>query len=299
MENRVGDLWSLMDITNPGLFGSKLGLDRLDLSDEAARSAIRRALRPVLLRRTKQEVLPDLPPLIEQTLLVDMTPRQKELYDGLAASIANEMAHSPSKGKGNALMLEALLRLRQAACHPQLLTQDREDGSGKIDTLLAHLRELRGEGRKSLVFSQFTSLLDLVQPELDKAGVKWLRLDGSTNNREEVVGRFQSDLDCTVFLISLKAGGVGLNLTAADCVFILDPWWNPASESQAAARAHRIGQRKSVFVQRIISRGTVEEAIMAMKAEKQELTEALVQGGAGAASLNGEDLRALLQPAQD
>jgi SNF2 family DNA or RNA helicase len=174
--------------------------------------------------------------------------------------------------------------------------QNSDAPSGKLQVLTAHLHELSGEGRKSLVFSQFTSLLDLVGDELDAQSINWVRLDGSTRDRAQVVERFQTDPSVSVFLISLKAGGTGLNLTAADCVFILDPWWNPASEAQASARAHRIGQKRSVFVQRIISRGTVEEAIMELKGKKQELSDALIQGGAGATSLNRDDLLALLQP---
>ena len=174
-------------------------------------------------------------------------------------------------------MLEALLRLRQAACHPGLI--DRKlvnDPSAKLDVLMEQLSAVLEEGHKALVFSQFTSLLGIVRRRLDADGVTYAYLDGKTRERQECVERFQNDGDCRLFLISLKAGGVGLNLTAADYVFILDPWWNPAVEAQAVDRTHRIGQVRQVFAYRLITRDTVEEKVLQLQETKRQLADAII-----------------------
>jgi SNF2 family DNA or RNA helicase len=176
-------------------------------------------------------------------------------------------------------VLEALLRLRQAACHPGLIDRKRaNEPSAKLEVLLPRLLELREEGHKALVFSQFTSFLALVRAALDTAKVSYEYLDGKTRDREKHVARFQTDPACGLFLISLKAGGVGLNLTAADYVFVLDPWWNPAVEAQAVDRAHRIGQAKRVFVYRLLAKETVEEKVAALQASKRGLAESIITG---------------------
>jgi len=196
-------------------------------------------------------------------------------------------------------VLEALLRLRQAACHPGLLDADRKsDTSAKLDALLAQLDSVIAENHKAIVFSQFTSMLAIVRARLDEKGVPYEYLDGATRDRAARVERFQGDAECRVFLISLKAGGVGLNLTAAGYVFLLDPWWNPAVEAQAIDRAHRIGQTRTVFAYRLIATDTVEERVLELQQRKRELVEGLfAEDGAGAVGLRGmtaEDLETLL-----
>jgi SNF2 family DNA or RNA helicase len=193
--------------------------------------------------------------------------------------------------------LEALLRLRQAACHPALIdAKHASAGSAKLDTLFARLDEVRREGHKALVFSQFTSFLALVRARLDAEGVAYQYLDGNTRDREACVRTFQTDPACPLFLISLKAGGVGLNLTAADYVFILDPWWNPAVEAQAVDRAHRIGQDKRVFVYRLLCRDSVEEKVAALQEAKRDLAAAIMDddGGTLLQNLDRETLELLL-----
>ena len=193
-------------------------------------------------------------------------------------------------------VLEALLRLRQAACHPGLLDPKlAEEGSAKLDTLMEQLEEVLEEGHKALVFSQFTSLLAIVRERLDAEGVRYEYLDGSTQDREARVNAFQTDEECGVFLISLKAGGLGLNLTAAEYVFLLDPWWNPAVEAQAVDRAHRIGQTRPVFAYRLIAKDTVEEKVLELQKSKRALADAIVGGDSTLIrDLKREDLELLL-----
>jgi SNF2 family DNA or RNA helicase len=193
-------------------------------------------------------------------------------------------------------VLEALLRLRQAACHPALIDAKRAgDGSAKLEVLFARLEEVLREGHKALVFSQFTSFLALVRARLDAAGIPYQYLDGKTTDRQACVSRFQEDPGCGLFLISLKAGGVGLNLTAADYVFILDPWWNPAVEAQAIDRAHRIGQDKHVFVYRLLCRDSVEEKVAALQEQKRDLAAAIIDAdGSLLQNLDRETLELLL-----
>jgi SNF2 family DNA or RNA helicase len=193
-------------------------------------------------------------------------------------------------GGGVMQALEALLRLRQAACHAGLVPGQVVEGSSKIASLVEALQVAQSGGHRSLVFSQWTSLLDKVEPALQSAGISFSRLDGSTPNRGELVSTFQSGEGPDVMLLSLKAGGTGLNLTAADHVFLLDPWWNPAAEAQAADRAHRIGQERPVFVYRLVSDGTVEERILGLQEKKRALFEAALGDGGGAAALTKQDL---------
>jgi SNF2 family DNA or RNA helicase len=195
-------------------------------------------------------------------------------------------------------ILEALLRLRQVACHPGLVDPSLRDGpSGKLDLLQDELEQVIDSGHKALVFSQFTALLALVRERLDRGGTAYAYLDGQTRDRQAVVTRFQEDPQCPLFLISLRAGGLGLNLTAADYVFILDPWWNPAVEAQAIDRAHRIGRSGRVVAYRLVTRDTVEEKICTLQASKRDLAHALVAGeGGGLSSLTPEDLGLLFGP---
>ncbi|HEY4590421.1 MAG TPA: C-terminal helicase domain-containing protein, partial [Thermoanaerobaculia bacterium] len=199
-------------------------------------------------------------------------------------------------GRSKILVLEALLRLRQAACHPGLVDPGRRgDPSAKLDLLLPQLREVLDEGHKALVFSQFTSFLAILRAQLDAEGIPYLYLDGQTRDRQEKVEAFQSDPGRQLFLISLKAGGLGLNLTAADYVYLLDPWWNPAVEAQAIDRAHRIGQERPVFASRIVARDTVEEKILELQKSKSDLADAVIQADRSLlAGLGREDLELLL-----
>ena len=206
------------------------------------------------------------------------------------------MVREQGMNKTRMHVLEALLRLRQAACHPALLDREtREEPFAKLDVLIPHLEELIDEGHKSLVFSQFTSMLSIVKDLLDKKGVKYLYLDGKTRNRKEIVEEFQASEDIKVFLISLKAGGLGLNLTAAEYVFLLDPWWNPAVEAQAIDRAHRVGQTRQVFAYRLICSDTVEEKILELQGQKRELADAILEAdGSLMQDLTADDLEKLL-----
>ncbi len=303
VENRLDDLWSLFEFLTPGLLGAAPAFARLvqagDDGGAAGREAVARGVRPFLLRRTKAQVAPELPPRTEQTVWVDLGPTERRLYDELRdhyrASVA-ERAEQVGAGRAQVHVLEALLRLRQAACHPGLIdAARREESSSKLDVLVDRLAESTAEGHKAVVFSQFTSMLALVRARLDAEGVVYEYLDGRTRDRAARVERFQGDPACPVFLVSLKAGGVGLNLTAADYVFLLDPWWNPAAEAQAIDRAHRIGQTRPVHALRLVARGTVEEKVLELQAGKRALADAVVRSDDGApAGLTAEDLRGLL-----
>jgi superfamily II DNA or RNA helicase len=303
IENHLGELGSLFEFLNPGLLGRLPKLEVLSGGRAASRhelALVTEGMRPFILRRTKAQVLPDLPPKTEQVLICTLHPRQRELYDQLRASYQTSLLEQvESKGvSGSAIqVLEALLRLRQIACHPGLVNAEWEEaGSAKLDALFAQVAEVLDEGHKVLVFSQFTKLLAFVKTHLEEEGVNYAYLDGQTKNRGELVEKFQTDETCNLFLISLKAGGVGLNITAADYVFLLDPWWNPAVEAQAIDRAHRIGQTKPVFAYRMIARDTVEEKILELQQSKRQIADAILEGGGGQSlrDLTSDDLRMLL-----
>ena len=284
VENHLGELWSLFEFLNPGMLGAasvfKLAGGAMRNPDEQTRRFLAHALRPFILRRTKEQVARELPSKSEQTIHCVMEPAQRKLYDELRQHYRNSLLQkieTDGLAKSKIQVLEALLRLRQAACHPGLLDQKRTtDPSAKLDVLLARLREVLDEGHKALVFSQFTSLLRIVRESLDCSGITYEYLDGATRNRQARVERFQSDPDCRLFLVSLKAGGLGLNLTAAEYVFLLDPWWNPAVEAQAVDRAHRIGQTRQVFAYRLITRDTVEEKVLELQKTKRDLADAII-----------------------
>jgi superfamily II DNA or RNA helicase len=307
VENHLGELWSLFEFLNPGFLGAAKSLRTqrspaaaLRDPDSATREMLGRALRPFLLRRTKEQVAPELPAKIEQTLSCELPPKQRKLYDELRdhyrGALSSRIGEQEGLGRVKILVLEALLRLRQAACHPALLDRGRVDEPcAKLEILLPQLREVLAEGHKALVFSQFTSFLALLRTELDREGLPYLYLDGRTRDRREKVEQFQSDPGFPLFLISLKAGGLGLNLTAADYVYLLDPWWNPAVEAQAIDRAHRIGQSRPVFAYRLVARDTVEEKILELQRSKRSLADAIIQADQSLiASLSREDLELLL-----
>ncbi len=302
IENHLGELGSLFEFLNPGLLGR---LPRLEVlmggraPSQLELEHIAQDIRPFILRRTKAQVLPDLPPKTEQTLICNLRHEQRELYDKVRASYqVNLLEQVEEKGvSGSAIqVLEALLRLRQIACHPGLVNPEWEKaGSAKLETLFEHVSEVLEEGHKVLIFSQFTKLLAYVRQDLEARDIPYAYLDGKTRDRGKVVERFQTDPDCNLFLVSLKAGGTGLNLTAAGYVFLLDPWWNPAVEAQAIDRTHRIGQTQPVFAYRMIARDTVEEKILDLQRSKRKLADAILEGeGQSLRDLTADDLRKLL-----
>jgi superfamily II DNA or RNA helicase len=301
VENHLGELWSLFEFLNPGMLGSAsvFQLTAGRTPDAQTRELLARTLRPFVLRRTKEQVAKDLPAKTEQTLYCELEGPQRRRYDELRdhyrLSVLGRVEREGIQ-KSTMSILEALLRLRQAACHPGLIDPNKTDeGSAKMEALLPQLEELLEEGHKVLVFSQFVHLLQIVRQRLDEAGLTYEYLDGKTTDRQARVERFQNDPACKLFLISLKAGGLGLNLTAASYVFLLDPWWNPAVEAQAIDRTHRIGQDKPVFAYRLIARGTVEEKILELQRSKRDLADAIINADNGLVrNLTREDLELLL-----
>lgn len=303
IENHLGELWSLFEFLNPGMLGAatvfQLSTSGLRAPDEETRTLLSRALRPFLLRRTKQQVAKELPEKLEQTIYCEMDGEQRKQYEELRdyyrASLLERVERVGIK-RAKIQILEALLRLRQTACHPALVAGGvGDEPSAKLDVLMPRLSEVTEEGHKALVFSQFTSFLAIVRRRLELEGIEYEYLDGKTRRRDLVVERFQNDLKCKLFLISLKAGGQGLNLTAAEYVFLLDPWWNPAVEAQAIDRAHRIGQSRRVFAYRLITRDTVEEKVLALQATKRELADAIINADNSVIrNITGDDLMLLL-----
>lgn len=299
VENRLEDLWSQMHFANPGFLGD-LGsfVEKYARPIEAGHGAIAERLRarikPFVLRRRKQEVVPDLPPLTEVVRYVELSPDERLTYESLLALTRKEILERLGAGSSVMAALEALLRLRQACCHPALLPGGQDGFSSKLQQIVETVSEATSEGHKVLIFSQWTSFLDRMEPAMETAGLVYLRLDGSTSDRALVVDRFQDPAGPKILLMSLKAGGVGINLTAADHVIIADPWWNPAAEEQAESRAHRIGQEHPVLVQRIVALGTVEERILALADKKRALASSAMDGGA-ASGLTRDDLIALLE----
>ena len=303
VENHLGELWSLFDFLNPGMLGTSASFARHGAAaarrDPEALDVLARGVRPFILRRTKAQVAPELPPRSELTIRCELQGAQRELYDELRDHYRVALLHRIHRDglqKSKMQVLEALLRLRQAACHPGLVDPRRASGpSAKFDALIPQLSEVREEGHKVLVFSQFTSLLALLRTRLDADGIVYEYLDGRTRDREARVRRFQEDAACDLFLISLKAGGLGLNLTAAEYVFLLDPWWNPAVEAQAIDRAHRIGQTRHVFAYRLLAADTVEDKIVQLQQSKRDLADAIVRADASLLrNLRPEDLEILL-----
>ena len=306
VENRLEELWSLFRFCMPGLLGSEEAFrDRfsrpIEAGDARARRALRGRVRPYVLRRMKQQVERDLPALTEMVVRCELPADQQRLYDTvrLAArrDVLDAIAERGARG-ATFQVLEALLRMRQACCDPALLPGDVGAGisSAKLDRMEELLVEIVVEGHKALVFSQWTGLLDLVEPRLQKLGIDFVRLDGSTRDRQAVIDAFQGEGGPPVFLLSLKAGGTGLNLTAADYVLHLDPWWNPAVERQATDRAHRIGQTRPVVSCRLIAENTVEERILALQEAKRDLAEAaLGEEGGFVRALSAEELRSLFE----
>jgi len=305
VENRLEELWSQFRFLMPGFLGSQQSFRErfsipIEAGDPQAREALRRRIRPYVMRRLKSQVARELPPLTEMLIRCEMPPPQRRVYDAVRAAAYQDVRKVLGADWKRTMafeVLEALLRMRQACCDPALLPGDHGHvGSCKLDELEDLLVELVVEDHKALLFSQWTSLLDRVELRLAKLGIEWVRLDGSTRNRQDVIDAFQDPQGPPVFLLSLKAGGFGLNLTAADYVVHLDPWWNPAVEQQATDRAHRIGQTKPVVSVRLIAAETVEEKIVELQEAKRALADAaLGTEGGFLRALSGDELRSLFE----
>lgn len=279
IENSVADLWSQMQFLNPGLLGTFVDYQRRYQSAGIEDlEVLRRKVKPFILRRSKTMVAKDLPPRIEKTLRVELDDQERGLYQTILQATRTQITSSADTSLNVMQILEVLLRLRQAACHRGLLDPQAPMMSSKTTVLLDQLQVAIAEGHRCLVFSQWTSYLDKIGAALEHHRIPYLRLDGSTTNRQEVVELFQNTDTHPVLLMSLKAGGVGVTLTAADHVFLMDPWWNPAVEAQAADRAHRIGQDKTVMIYRLVAAETIEEKIMQLKELKKDLAENLLAG---------------------
>ena len=299
IENRLADLWSLFAFAQPGLLGDQPAFRRqYPEQDPEALARLHRRVRHFLLRRTKAQAAPDLPARTEDEIVVELEGEQRRLYDAELKRARAQLLGVETKSALDAVrfhVLASLLRLRQICCHPALV-----DGahaalpSAKLDALLERIEELAEEGHQVLVFSQFVEMLEIIRARLAKTGVGHLILTGATENRSELVNTFQTDPSKTVFLLSLKAAGFGLNLTAASYAFLFDPWWNPAAEAQAIDRIHRIGQTRPVTAYRLIAAGTVEEKIRRLQREKAALAEAVIQEESLAAVLDLDSLRRIL-----
>jgi SNF2 family DNA or RNA helicase len=308
LENHLGELWSLFNFLMPGFLGDTRAFRsayRTPIEkhgDDLRRASLVRRVRPFMLRRTKAQVATELPPKTEIVLPVEIEGGQRDLYETVRASMDERVRREiAARGlmQSQIVVLDALLKLRQICCDPRLLKLQSARAvqeSAKLDTLMELLDELLGAGHRVLLFSQFTSMLALIQQALDARGIRYVVLTGDTQDRVTPVQVFQSG-KVPLFLISLKAGGTGLNLTAADAVIHYDPWWNPAVENQATDRAHRIGQDKTVFVYKLIVAGSVEEKIARLQASKAALADAVLgDGKGGGAALSAEEVAALFEP---
>ena len=302
VENHLSDLWSLFKAVVPGLFGSweafkhKFVIPIEVDKDSNARRALSKVVRPFILRRTKAEVLEELPSRTEQVLYAELSDEERALYESVRLKALEDIEKDGSGEKSRFKILAALTKLRQIACHPAMVLEDWDGPSAKIDILLDTLDALIEGGHRALIFSQFTTLLELVRNELEKNGISYLMLTGKTpvKTRDGLIDSFQrGNADC--FLISLKAGGTGLNLTAADYVIHMDPWWNPAVEDQATDRVHRIGQTRPVTVYKLVSKGTIEERILSLHKEKKDLISGVLEGTDEAAKLSGTELVELIK----
>lgn len=303
IENNLGELYALFHFLNPALFGTQaqFGEDYLlpiqKYGDKSATKSLRRKIYPFVLRRLKKEVLTELPDKVEQTLYVPMSDAQKRLYEQRRQYFSEEVPRQiAEKGVLGAqfTIFQALNELRQIATVPEALTDGKVEG-GKLELLLEQLLDVLANGHKALIFVNFLAAIESIQAKLDEEGVDYVTMTGATRERQKLVDRFQTDPACRVFLLTLKTGGVGLNLTAADTIFIYDPWWNVASENQAIDRAHRIGQVNKVHAYKLISEGSIEEKILQLQGMKKELFDNIISAdGASLKSLTEEDIAQLL-----
>jgi SNF2 family DNA or RNA helicase len=293
VENRIEELWSIFDVVFPELFTGRKAFNEL------TRDAVAKRVRPFLLRRLKTDVLGELPDKIESLQASELLPEQKKLYVAYLAKLQKETLKHLSKDdfqKNRIKILAGLTRLRQLCCHPALFVEGYDGGSAKFEQLLEIIEECRSSGKRMLVFSQFTEMLGLIRRELGDQGIPHFYLDGKTpaSERAELCSRFNEG-ERDLFLISLKAGGTGLNLTGADTVILYDLWWNPAVEQQAADRAHRIGQKNVVQVIRLVTQGTVEDKMYELQLRKKNLIDEVVQPGQEAlSSLTEQEIREIL-----
>lgn len=309
MENHLGELWSLFHFMMPGLLGEETKFNRLfrtpieKYSDADRRTHLNRRIAPFLLRRTKDKVVQELPEKVEMLRHVELDGGQRDLYETIRITMQKKIRQEIAKlglARSHIIILDALLKLRQVCCDPRLLkietAKKKNSKSAKLELLMTLIPELLEEGRRILLFSQFTEMLVLIEDELNKKKLPYIKLTGQTKDRETPVRQFQNG-EIPLFLISLKAGGTGLNLTAADTVIHYDPWWNPAVENQATDRAHRIGQNKTVFVYKFVAKGTVEEKILEMQQHKHALMEGLFSDKtSGKLKLTERDLQGLFDP---
>ena len=309
MENHLGELWSQFRFLAPGLLGTTEKFKRLyrtpieKHSDIQRRKSLASRIKPFMLRRTKAEVAVDLPPKTEIIKTTSLDPIQRDLYETIRLAMdkkVRDAVKTQGLGKSHIIVLDALLKLRQTCCDPRLLKIESaklaHEHSAKLKLLMDLVPNMVEEGRKILLFSQFTSMIDIIKKEFDSVKIKYVTLTGSTKDRLTPITQFQNG-EVPVFIISLKAGGVGLNLTAADTIIHYDPWWNPAAENQATDRAHRIGQDKPVFVYKLITEGTVEETILEMQKKKKEIVEGLLSENANTKKpLESSDLSELFKP---
>jgi len=304
VENRLDELWNLFRFLNPGLLGSHQSFTARFAHpiererDKSARTLLKKLIRPFILRRSKSQVLEELPPRTEIVQRVELSTEEAAFYEALRRKALDNLgeAEEQSPGERQIRILAEIMRLRRACCHPRLVLPESALPSAKLAAFREIVDELRANGHRALVFSQFVAHLDLLRAELDKDGIAYQYLDGSTpaKERQAQVATFQAGQG-ELFLISLKAGGVGLNLTAADYVIHMDPWWNPAVEDQASDRAHRIGQLRPVTVYRLVAANTIEEKIVALHGQKRELADSLLEGTETALRVSAEDLLELLR----
>ncbi len=308
VENHLGELWAQFSFLIPGLLGTESSFTKLFRhpiernGDWERQQILSERLRPFMVRRTKEQVAPELPPKEVIVCRIPMHSSQRDLYEAVRLSVHESVqTEVVEKGwnKSQLLVLNALLKLRQVCCHPRLLkiaTTEAAGTSSKLNALMEMLNLMLEEGRSILLFSQFTAMLDIIKEELLKCKISFVELTGNTVDRETPVSRFQNG-EVRLFLLSLKAGGTGLNLTAADTVIHYDPWWNPAAEDQATDRAHRIGQTKPVFVYKLITEGTIEERMLLLQERKKALAHGLYdQLDRPAAALTQEDMQLLFEP---
>jgi SNF2 family DNA or RNA helicase len=307
LENHLGELWNLFRFINPGLLGTAdqfstrfagpIERAQDKRAEAGARTRLRRLIAPFILRRTKTQVLSELPPRTEITVPVELTQEEAALYETLRRDALERIAtlEAPEQQKSIAILAE-MMRLRRACCNPELVAPGGGIASSKLMTFARLLAELLENRHKVLVFSQFVDHLTLIRRYLDQNGVRYQYLDGSTPmaERKRSVDAFQAG-EGDVFLISLKAGGVGINLTAADYVIHMDPWWNPAVEDQASDRAHRMGQQRPVTIYRLVARHTIEEGIVDLHHRKRDLADSLLEGSDVAARLSPDEMLRMLQ----
>ncbi|TAJ12190.1 DEAD/DEAH box helicase [Marinilabiliaceae bacterium JC017] len=302
IENSLTDLWAQMNYVNNGLLGSLNFFKNHYVApitknkDEEKEQKLQQLINPFILRRTKEMVAKELPPINEQVLYCDMTADQKKFYEREKSGIRNEILKSiehDAMSNTSFMALQALTRLRQLANHPAMVDETYTGSSGKFDQIIQNLESIISENHKVLIFSSFVKDLELIEKELNTRHIKYSKLTGATTDRPAVIKNFTDDTNCRIFLISLKAGGVGLNLIEADYVFILNPWWNPAAEAQAINRAHRIGQTKNVFVYKFISSETIEEKIARLQERKQQLADTFINNNNPLNNLTKEEIKEL------